>query len=165
MEIVGQKSKYNCKKKQQACKYCKMCLKPGKSQTSIFFWFVCLFCHSTKLKNFKNHFKAEKENEGRGEKQKETPQAAQTLWELVRMYENTQYIRPKFHFLTKIKMTQLMFLFCYLLFLCFQSNLKQGHRQLFSVRYSQDRSQEMIPIIQSILLQSLEVHAQISKLI
>ena len=130
--------------KQQVCTYCKMCLKPGKSQNSIFFvcLFVCLFCHSTKLKNFKNHFKAEKEKEGRGEKQKETPQAAQTLWELVRlwiykrMYENTQYIRPKFHFLTKIKMTQLMFLFFYLLSLCFCNNLKQGHPQLFSVKYS-----------------------------
>ena len=52
------------------------------------------------------------------------------------MYENTQYIRPKFHFLTKIKMTQLMFLFCYLLSLCFYNNLKQGHPQLFSVKYS-----------------------------
>ena len=25
------------------------------------------------------------------------------------MYENTQYIRPKFHFLTKIEMTHLVF--------------------------------------------------------
>ena len=39
------------------------------------------------------------------------PQANQTLWELVRLYENTQYIRPKFHFLTKIaiEMTHLVF--------------------------------------------------------
>ena len=70
-----------------------------------------------------DQFKAEKEKEGRGEKQKETPQAAQTLLEFVRlykrMYENTQYIRPKFPFLAKRKMTHLVFLFCYLLSLCF----------------------------------------------
>ena len=39
------------------------------------------------------------------------PRANQTLWEFVRLYENTQYIRPKFHFLTKIaiEMTHLVF--------------------------------------------------------
>ena len=145
MENRGQKSKYNCKENNRYVCIVRCVWNQEKAKTPFFLFvclFVCLFCHSTKLKNFKNHFKAEKEKEGRGEKQKETPQATQTLWELVRlwiykrMYENTQFIRPKFHFLTKIKMTQLMFLFCYLLSLCFCNNLKQGHPQLFSVKYS-----------------------------